>query len=79
MLQRVNLELKNLRIMFLGLLDAGIKLHLDIYESYKYNVYDSHNVLLVGKGVFAGSIFYGSHRLIAVFRSPLTRVCMYQQ
>ena len=57
----------------LGLLDAGIKLHLDIYESYKYDVYDSHNVLLVGKCVFAGSIFYGSHRLIAVFRSPLTR------
>ncbi len=28
---------------------------------------------LLGKGVFAGSIFYGSHRLIAVFRSPLTR------
>jgi len=57
----------------LGPLDAGIKLHLDIYESYKYDVYDSHNVLLVGKGVFAGSMFYGSHRLIAVFRSPLTR------
>ena len=58
----------------LGPLDAGIKLHLDIYESYKYDVYDSHNVLLVGKGAFAGSMFYGSHRLIAVFRSPPRRV-----
>lgn len=54
----------------LGPLDAGIKLHLDIYESCKYDVYDSHNVLLVRKGVFAGSMFYGSHRLITVFKAP---------
>jgi glyceraldehyde-3-phosphate dehydrogenase (ferredoxin) len=57
----------------IGPIDVGIKLHLDIYKSYEKEIYDSHNIVLIGRGVFAGGALYGTHRLIAVFRSPLTR------
>jgi len=56
----------------LGPVDWGIYCHLELYESYKYDIYDEHNVLCLGMGKLAGGVLPGSHRLIGCFRSPLT-------
>ncbi|MEM1644250.1 MAG: aldehyde ferredoxin oxidoreductase N-terminal domain-containing protein [Ignisphaera sp.] len=53
----------------LGPIDVGVKIHYEL-ESWKYNVFDPHNALILGAGPFAGSKLFGSHRLVAVFRSP---------
>jgi len=53
----------------LGPIDLGVKIHYEI-QSWKYNVLDPHNVLILGCGPFAGSKIFGSHRIIAIFRSP---------
>jgi len=58
---------------FLGPVDLGVHLHLNVYESYRSSVYDSSNVVVMGKGVFANGGIFGSHRLIFIFRSPLTK------
>jgi len=58
---------------YLGPLDIGVDLHLKVYESFKYDVYDPRNVVVIGRGPFAGGGFFGAHRLIVVFRSPLTK------
>lgn len=58
---------------FLGPIDLGIHLHLNIYESYKHDVFDENNVVVMGKGFFANEAIFGSHRLVFVFRSPLSR------
>lgn len=54
----------------LGPVDIGLKIHLEEFESWKYDVFDSKNVLFLGTGPFAGGKIFGTHRLVAVFRSP---------
>lgn len=58
---------------FLGPVDLGVHLHLNVYESYRSNVYDSSNVVVMGRGAFANGGIFGSHRLVFTFRSPLTK------
>ncbi len=58
----------------LGPIDAGVKIHLEEVESWRYDVFDPRNVLLLGCGLFAGSKLFGVHRLVAVFRSPESKV-----
>ena len=57
----------------LGPLDLGIDLHLNYYKSYVYGVFDPNNVMVLGKGPFTGGGLFGAHRLVFIFRSPLTR------
>ncbi|MET1160662.1 MAG: aldehyde ferredoxin oxidoreductase N-terminal domain-containing protein [Thermoprotei archaeon] len=56
-----------------GPIDLGVKLHLYEYETWKKPVYSPDNVLVIGTGLLAGTKLYGVHRLVAVFKSPLTR------
>lgn len=56
-----------------GPIELGVKLHLEEYETWKKPVYSPDNVLVVGAGLFTGTKLYGGHRLVAVFKSPLTR------
>ncbi len=56
-----------------GPIDLGVKLHLEVYESFRKPVYSPDNALVIGRGLFAGTKLYGVHRFTAVFRSPLTR------
>jgi glyceraldehyde-3-phosphate dehydrogenase (ferredoxin) len=56
----------------LGPLDYGVLLHLR-RGAWRSPPLDPANVLVIGSGVFAGSPLYGSHRLVAVFRSPVSR------
>ena len=58
---------------FLGPVDLGIYLHLNVYESYKHEVFDENNIVVMGKGFFANEAIFGSHRLVFVFRSPLSK------
>ncbi|MET1101077.1 MAG: aldehyde ferredoxin oxidoreductase N-terminal domain-containing protein [Pyrodictiaceae archaeon] len=57
----------------LGPLDLGVKLHLEKYRSWECGIYDSCNVVVIGRGVFAGGKLVGTHRLAFVFRSPHTK------
>lgn len=57
----------------LGPIDLGVKLHLEEYESWREDVFSPRNIMVIGRGVFAGGRILGAHRLIAVFRSPLSR------
>ncbi len=57
---------------YLGPIDLGTDLHLRV-ESYRYDVYSPQNIVVVGRGPFGGGGFFGSHRLVFVFRSPLTK------
>ncbi|RLG77748.1 MAG: aldehyde ferredoxin oxidoreductase [Thermoprotei archaeon] len=54
----------------LGPIDLGVKLHFEKYESWRYPVFSEKNVVVLGKGPFAGGRLFGTHRLVAVFRSP---------
>ncbi len=54
-----------------GVLDYAIYLHSDVYRTYLKPPYSPDNVVVFGKGPFAGSILPGSHRLVFSFRSPL--------
>ncbi len=55
----------------LGPADWGIYCHLEVYKSFKYPPFDEHNVFSFGMGKLAGGVLSGTHRLTAVFRSPL--------
>ncbi len=57
---------------YLGPIEIGLKIHLEEFESWKYDVFDFKNVLFIGTGPFAGGKIFGTHRLVAVFRSPET-------
>ena len=54
-----------------GVIDYAIHLHDEVYKTYGLEPYDPDNVVVFGKGPFAGSVLPGSHRLMFVFRSPL--------
>jgi glyceraldehyde-3-phosphate dehydrogenase (ferredoxin) len=56
----------------LGPLDLGVRLHLRVYSSYMHDPYSERNAVVIGWGPFAHSRLLGSHRLVAVFRSPMT-------
>ncbi|MEM0379269.1 MAG: aldehyde ferredoxin oxidoreductase N-terminal domain-containing protein [Candidatus Aenigmatarchaeota archaeon] len=51
-----------------GVVDLGIYLHINEYESYKYNIFDEKNVLIIGAGKYS---YGGTQRGIVIFRSPL--------
>lgn len=55
-----------------GPVELGAKLHLERYESWRKPVYHPDNVLVLGAGIFTGTKLYGSHRFVAVFKSPMT-------
>ncbi|MEM1774900.1 MAG: aldehyde ferredoxin oxidoreductase N-terminal domain-containing protein [Desulfurococcaceae archaeon] len=55
-----------------GPVELGVKLHLERFESWRKPVYHPDNALVLGTGLFAGSKLYGTHRFVAVFRSPMT-------
>lgn len=52
-----------------GPVEIGVKIHLEEFESFKYDVFSPQNILFLGTGPFAGSKIFGTHRLVAVFRS----------
>ncbi|RLE57359.1 MAG: glyceraldehyde-3-phosphate ferredoxin oxidoreductase [Thermoprotei archaeon] len=56
----------------LGPISWGLHCHLEKYESFKYDVFDEHNVLCAGIGKLAGSVIPGTQRLVFTFRSPIT-------
>ncbi len=55
----------------LGPVDAGISLHFE-RRTWEKDALDPDNVLLLGSGLFKGGRLIGTHRLIAVFKSPQT-------
>ena len=57
----------------IGPIELGLKVHLEELETWKKPVYSPDNALVLGAGLLAGSKLYGSHRLVAAFKSPLTR------
>ena len=54
-----------------GVVDLGLKIHLDM-KSYEADPLDARNPLVLGIGPFAGGAVVGSHRLVAVFKSPVS-------
>lgn len=55
-----------------GPVELGVKLHTERYESWRKPIYHPDNVMVLGAGLFTATRLYGSHRFIAVFRSPMT-------
>ncbi|MFA4720539.1 glyceraldehyde-3-phosphate:ferredoxin oxidoreductase [Pyrococcus kukulkanii] len=53
-----------------GIIDYGIHVHNEL-KTYEVDPYDPRNVVIFGKGPFAGSALPGAHRLMFFFRSPL--------
>ncbi len=53
----------------LGPIDAGIVIHEKL-QSWNKDVFDPSNAVVIGAGIFAGSKLFGTHRLVAIFRSP---------
>ncbi|MEM4819244.1 MAG: aldehyde ferredoxin oxidoreductase N-terminal domain-containing protein [Nanopusillaceae archaeon] len=51
-----------------GIIDLGIYLHMNEYTSYKYDVFDEKNVVVIGSGKYP---YGGAQRGIIIFRSPL--------
>ncbi len=54
-----------------GIIDLGLKVHMDL-KSYDSDPLDPSNPLVIGVGPFAGGAVVGSHRLVAVFKSPVS-------
>lgn len=55
-----------------GPIELGVKLHLEVFKSWKKPVYHPDNVLVLGTGLLSGTKLYGTNRFTAVFKSPLT-------
>jgi len=53
----------------IGPVDAGIIIHEKL-QSWNKDIFDPSNAVVIGSGMFAGSKLFGTHRLVAVFRSP---------
>ena len=54
-----------------GIIDYALYLHDEVYKTYELkDPYDPRNIMVFGKGPFAGSSLPGSHRLTFVYRSP---------
>ncbi|MEB2837045.1 MAG: aldehyde ferredoxin oxidoreductase [Desulfurococcales archaeon] len=56
----------------LGPLDLGVRLHMERYSSYMHDPYSERNAVVIGWGPFTHSRLFGSHRVVAVFKSPVT-------
>ncbi len=56
-----------------GPIELAIKLHLERYQSFKKPIYSPDNVVVIGRGILAGTKLYGVHRFTIGFRSPITR------
>ena len=56
----------------LGIVDLGVKIHFDM-KSYEVDPLDPRNPLVLGIGPFAGGSVVGSHRIVAIFKSPVSR------
>lgn len=54
-----------------GAVDAGLRIHED-RASWNYPPLSSGNPLFIGIGPLAGGPLFGSHRLVFVFRSPVS-------
>ncbi|KPU62786.1 glyceraldehyde-3-phosphate:ferredoxin oxidoreductase [Thermococcus sp. EP1] len=75
---KINLDGKNVEIEkferedVYGIIDYALYLHDEVYRTYELDdPYDPNNVMVFGKGPFAGSILPGTHRLVFVYKSPL--------
>ncbi|MEB3844535.1 MAG: aldehyde ferredoxin oxidoreductase [Desulfurococcales archaeon] len=55
----------------LGPIDAGVELHLQL-ETYNADPLTPGNPVLLGWGRFTLTPLFGSHRIVAVFRSPIS-------
>ncbi|MEM4740909.1 MAG: aldehyde ferredoxin oxidoreductase N-terminal domain-containing protein [Ignisphaera sp.] len=53
----------------LGPIDVGIKIHEEL-ATWSKDVFDPSNAVVISTGPFAGSKLFGTHRIVAVFRSP---------
>ncbi|NAZ31403.1 MAG: glyceraldehyde-3-phosphate:ferredoxin oxidoreductase [Acidilobus sp.] len=54
-----------------GIIDLGLKVHINL-KSYEHDPLEPGNPLVLGIGPFAGGAVVGSHRIVAVFRSPVS-------
>ncbi len=55
---------------YLGVVDIGVRIHLEELESWKYDIWSPENGVFLGTGPFAGGKIFGTHRIVAIFRSP---------
>jgi len=55
-----------------GIISLGVKVHKE-YESWKKEVYDPEVPFIFGLGPFVGGKLFGVHRMVSIFKSPLTR------
>lgn len=54
-----------------GIIDYALYLHDEVYKTYELkDPYDPKNIMIFGKGPFAGSVLPGAHRMTFVYRSP---------
>ncbi len=65
-------EEKPLQPPILGPVDYGVRHHLEA-GTYEKPPLSPDNTLILGRGVFAGGAAFGTHRIVAVFRSPVSR------
>ncbi|MGC9209696.1 MAG: aldehyde ferredoxin oxidoreductase N-terminal domain-containing protein [Acidilobus sp.] len=54
-----------------GIIDLGLKVHMDL-RSFELDPLDPGNPLVLGIGPFAGGAVVGSHRIVAIFKSPVS-------
>ncbi len=54
-----------------GIIDLGLKIHMDL-KSYSVDPLDPANPLVLGIGPLAGGAVVGSHRIVAIFKSPIS-------
>ena len=57
----------------LGVVDYGLSLHSRVYRSFESGVFSPRNVVVGGCGPFCGGRLFGGHRVVFVFRSPVSR------
>ncbi|MFP3242380.1 aldehyde ferredoxin oxidoreductase N-terminal domain-containing protein [Caldisphaera sp.] len=55
----------------LGIIDYGLKIHMGS-KSYLLDPLDPNNPIVFGIGPFAGGIVIGSHRIVFIFKSPVS-------
>ncbi|MCE4607427.1 MAG: glyceraldehyde-3-phosphate:ferredoxin oxidoreductase [Caldisphaeraceae archaeon] len=54
-----------------GIIDFGLKMHYD-KRTYDLDPLDPGNLMVLGIGPFAGGIVIGSHRIVFIFKSPIS-------
>lgn len=56
-----------------GVVSFGVYCHKYLFNTFEKDVYSEDNILVFGTGPLAGGILPGTHRIIFIFRSPLTK------